>query len=793
MVIFRFAVHPLNLKLLRDLWRTRGQALAIALVAMCGIATFVTMRSGYEALLAAQSQYYEHYRFADVFAPLKRAPTSLMSQVLAVPGVNEADMRVVFDASLDVPGLDEPASGRLVSLPDKPDTGLNRIHLRSGRLPQSGNRNEVLVSEAFSKANNLHSGRALHAIINGRKERLHIVGTAISPEYVTEINANSFPDNRRFGVMWMTRDQLASALDMRDAFNYLSITLAPHASERRVIERLDALLGPYGTLGAHGRDEQVSHHFIHNELAQAKVSATIMPAIFLGVAAFLIHNVLLRTTALQRTQIALLKSFGYSGMAIGVHYLKFALATVMAGAIAGMALGIWLGHGLAILYADFYHFPDLQVALSGSSIALAATGAATSALIGAAFPVMRVLALAPAAAMRPGSPAHFRPGPLERLGLQRFMPLTLRIVLRNLERNPVKALLSILGLALAVSLMISGQYTFDALNEIIRLQFRVAQRDDVTVVFNEPRDISVMHDLAALPGVLRVEPFNNVAVKMHFKHRTKKTAIIGLAPARELRMVLDEHERPIELPHDGIVLTKVLAGILGTSTGDMLTIDMLQGQRQTVHVKIAAIVDEPIGTFSYMDRAALARLISEPDTASGAFLAVDPRYQASLNHALKSVPAIRSVNLREATLQSFLSTVAENMRINTIVLVAFACVIAAGVVYNAARIALSEHAVELASLRILGFTRAEVGRILLGEQSLVTLGAIPVGCALGYGLSAWLSALLSQEMFRIPLVVSSRTFLVSIAVVIVAATASGLIIWRKVQRLDLIEVLKTRE
>lgn len=787
------ALHAIDLKLLRDLWRMRGQALAIALVAMCGIATFVTMRGGYEALLAAQSSYYERYRFADVFVNLKRAPVSLLPRVQAIPGVNEVDGRVVFDASLDVPGLDEPASGRLVSLPDKPGTGLNRVHLRTGRLPLPEGRNEVLVSEAFSEANHLRPGDSLHAIINGRKEQLHIVGIAISPEYVAEMNGNSFPDNRRFGVMWMARDQLEGALDMRDAFNDLSVTLAPHASEQGVIEQLDKLLGPYGSLGAYGRQEQVSHQFLDNELAQSRVSATIIPAIFLGVAAFLIHNVLLRITALQRAQIALLKSFGYSSMAVGLHYLKFALLTVTAGAAGGIALGVWLGNGLAGLYVKFYHFPGLEVLLSGFSISVSLLAATLSALVGAMLAVMRVLALVPAEAMRPESPPRFKPGPLERLGLQRFMPLSLRMILRNLERNPAKSLLSVFGLALAVSLMVSGQYTFDALNEIIRLQFRVAQRDDVTLMFNEARDVSVAHNLASLPGVLRVEPFSVAAVRMHFRHRAKKTAIYGLAPARELRMVLDEQERPVELPQDGIVLTKVLANILGAKAGDVLTMDLLQGQRQTVSVRISKIVDEPIGTFSYMDRQALARLIAEPDTASGAFLAVDPAQQATLYRMLKTVPAIRSVNLREATLQSFLSTVAENMKINTIVLVAFACVIAMGVIYNSARIALSEHAIELASLRILGFTRAEVGRMLLGEQSLLTLAAIPLGCALGYGLSALLSDLLSQELFRIPLIVSSRTFLISIGVVAVSAAVSGFAVWRKVQKLDLIEVLKTRE
>ncbi|GAB3550406.1 FtsX-like permease family protein [Noviherbaspirillum agri] len=786
-------LHPLDLKLLRDMWRMRGQAIAVALVAMCGIATLVTMRASYEALVISQAAYYEQYRFADVFAHFKTAPLALLPQVREIPGVNEVDGRVVFDASLDVPGLEEPASGRLVSLPLQPGTGLNRVHLRTGRLPEPGNRMEALASEAFSAANNLHPGDSIGAIINGRLERLHITGIAISPEYVNEMSGSTFPDNRRFAVLWMPREALAAALDMRDGFNDLSVILAPHASESLVIEKLDRLLAPYGGLGAYGRKDQLSHAFLDNELVSNKVSGTIIPAIFLAVAAFLIHNVLLRITSLQRAQIALLKSFGYSSIAVGLHYLKFALLTVMVGGVLGIGLGAWLGKGLADLYAEFYHFPYLRFSLSPFAISVSIVVAAASAVLGAVLAVARVLRLAPAEAMRPESPAHFKPGPMERLGMQRFMPLSLRMIMRSLERNPAKSLLSILGLAMAVSLMITGQYTFDALNEIIRIQFRTAQRDDVTVGFNEVRDISVAYNLASLPGVLRVEPFQNIAVEMRHGHRTKKSVIIGLGRSRELRNVLDDKERPVDLPQDGIVMTKMLADLLGVRTGELLQVELLEGERRKVAIPVSMIVDEPIGTLSYMDSAALSRAVQRSETAAGAFLRVDPKHAAELYRTLKTIPAIRNVTLREATLQSFLSTVAENMRINTIVIVAFACVIAVGVVYNSARIALSEHAVELASLRILGFTRAEVGRMLLGEQSILTIAAIPLGCLLGYALAALLSELLSQELFRIPLVVSARTFLMSIAVVALSAAASGFLVWRKVQRLDLIEVLKTRE
>jgi putative ABC transport system permease protein len=241
------------------------------------------------------------------------------------------------------------------------------------------------------------------------------------------------------------------------------------------------------------------------------------------------------------------------------------------------------------------------------------------------------------------------------------------------------------------------------------------------------------------------------------------------------------------------VLSSKLAQVLDAKAGDTLTVEFLEDRRQTTTVKVSRIIDEPLGVLSYMRLDALAALMQSVPTASGAWLQFDPRQERSLFRALKAAPAVGSVNLREATLQSFLASVAENIRINTTVLIGFACVIAVGIVYNAARIALSEHALELASLRILGFTRQEVAALLLGEQALLVLCAVPLGCALGYALAALLSHLLSSELFRLPLVVSRQTWLVSAGAVVLASIGSGWLVWRRLRGLDLIEVLKTRE
>lgn len=784
----------LNRKLIRDLLHLRGQVIAVALVVACGIATYVTMRSSYESLVVSRGVYYEAYRFAAVFAQLKRAPESLAAEIRNLPGVATAQTRVVVEVTLDVPGLDEPATGRLVSIPEQRTPILNDIYLRQGRYVEPGRRDEVLVSEAFAQANQLQVGQSLGAVINGRWEKLRIAGVALSPEYVHEIRAaDVFPDKRRFGVLWMSREALGPAFDMEGAFNNVTISLAPGASEDEVIDRLDDLLGRYGGLGAYGRGEQESHRFLADEIEQDRITGIIIPSIFLGVAAFLIHMVLSRLVATQRDQIAVLKAFGYSNVAVGTHYLKFALVAVLAGTAAGTALGVWFGGALAELYKQFFRFPELQFEVGIRTAGVAIAISASAAFVGAILAVRRVVALPPAEAMRPEPPANFRAGLLERTGLHKLFSPALRMIVRNIERRRWKAALSILGIALAVAVLIVGRYSFDALDYIIEVHFRTVQREDVTITFNNPRTSRARYDVRRLPGVLRAETFRAVPVRLRFEHRTKRVAILGIDPDGELRTLRDRQLQRVDLPPDGLMLTSKLAEVLGVQPGDTVTVEALEGERPVRRVPVVRLVDELIGLSAYMDARALNRLMREGGTISGAYLAIDPKFAPQLYSLIKRTPAIAGAAFREMMLASFLETVAGSLTISTTVLIVFACIIAFAMVYNSARVALSERGHELASLRVLGFTQREVSVMLLGEQAMLTGAAIPLGFAIGFGICALTARLMNTELYRMPLVVSGETYAFAFLVVAAAVVLSGLLILRRLYNLDLIAVLKTRE
>lgn len=785
---------PLRRKALRDALHLRGQLAAVVLVVASGVALFVTLRSMNGYLLASRDGYYASHRFPDVFAQVERAPERVAERVRELPGVAAVETRVVGEVLLRVPGLAEPATGRLVSIPPLPRPMLGALHLRSGRWPAPGADDEVVASDAFARANRLRVGDRLGAVVQGRWRSLRIAGTAISPEYVYEIRAGDiFPDNRRFGVLWMARPALAAALDREGAFDDLALTLAPGASEREVIARLDRLLARHGGRGAYGRDQHVSHRFLSDEIAETRVTSVLLPAIFLGVTAFLLHLVMSRLVALQRDQIAVLKAFGYGDGAIARHYLELALLPVGAGAALGTGTGVWLAGALAGVYARFFQFPAATSVADPAILAAGVLVAGGAALLGALGAVRRAVALPPAEAMHPEAPPRFRTSRLERGALGRHLPLPARIVLRHLHRRPLKAALGVFGTALAVAIVLAGAALWSAVAVMEEIHFERVQRQDVLVSLRDALAPAAVAGLAHLPGVVRVEPFRAVPVEVRNGHRHRRVVALVLPPDGQLWRVVDRRGRVRPLPLSGALLTRELAAVLGVGPGEPVTVAVLEGRRRTLAVPVAATADEMLGLTVYLDPGTARRLLGDGERSNGALIASDGEGEGALLARLAELPVVTGLAVRRSMLASFQATLAESFTISLGSLLAFACVIAGGIVYNGARVALSERGRELASLRVLGFGRGEVTHMLLGEQAALLLAALPLGVALGFGLVALVALRFATELYRMPLVLPLPAVVFACGVVVAAAVGSGALVRRRVRRLDLVAVLKTRE
>jgi putative ABC transport system permease protein len=787
-------MSALDRKMLRDLWQMRGQALAICMVMACGVAAFVMSLSMLHSLESTQERYYEDYRFPHVFVHLKRAPRVLLERLAEIPGVSQVQARIVEDVTLDLPTLSEPAVGRLISLPEHGEAIMNRLYLRCGRWLEPGRTEEVLANEAFTNAHKLHPGDRLVAIINGRRQELRIVGVVLSPEYIYQIRpGDMLPDDKRFGVLWMNEADLAAAFDMEGAFNDLTLRLMPGASEQEAIRRVDRLTADYGSAGAYGRADQTSNMFISNELRQLRSMALIVPIIFLAVAGFLLNIVATRLIGTQREQIATLKAFGYGRIEIGWHYLKMVLVLVVLGTALGTAAGTWMGAGLTALYVRFFHFPVLRYRLDPPVIGLGLLICACSAVVGALGAVWRAMRQPPAEAMRPEPPQSFRPTVVERLGLQRFFSPALRMILRQMERQPLRTLLSAVVIALATGILVVGDFAGDAVQYSLDSHFRLAQRQDVTVLFGEPSEGRVVYDLGHLPGVGRCESFRTVPVRLRLGPRSRRLAIQGVDQYGELNRLIDVNQHQMIVPADGLVLSRKLAEVLDAHIGDTLTLEVLEGTRPTREIPVVELLEDFLGMNAYMERSALNRLMREGPLVSGAYLAVDSARLEELYVKLKHCPGVAVVVVKEAALRSFQDTIAENLLVMKSFIVVFACIIAFGVVYNSVRITLAERARELATLRVIGFTRAEVSRILLGELAVLTVVAIPGGLWLGYVLAKWDTLANDTELFRLPLWIEPSTYGFAAVVTLLAALISGLIVRRQIDRLDLVSVLKAKE
>ena len=772
----------------------RMQALAIAAVIVGGVGIFIMSLSTLDSLFHTRESYYRDHHFAQVFASLKRAPLSLVQRIQAIPGVDKVETRVVAYVNLDVAGYGEPVSGHLLSLPDNSRGLLNQVYLRGGRLFEPGRDSEVLLSEEFANAHGLRAGDRLHATINGRRKSLTVVGLAMSPEYIYQIAPGAvFPDEHRYGVLWMARQPLATAYDMDGAFNNVALTLDKSGNEQDVIDRLDELLKPYGGIGAYARKDQLSNRFLSEELKQQKTIATVFPIIFFGVAAFLLNVVTSRLVSLEREQIAGLKAFGYSNFAVGLHYIKLVLLIVALGVIAGVAVGIWLGKGMSNIYMDIFSLPYMTYVLKPQVILLAAGISMTVATLGTLYAVYHAARLPPAQAMHPEPPSLYHTTLIERLGVQRWFSQPSRMILRHIERRPLKSFLTMLGISMACGTMMVGGFQEGAIDRMVEVQFGMSQREDLMAIYTEPTSQRSLYSLQSLQGVEHAEGFRSVPAQLRYEHRSYRTTVEGIQPRGELARLLTTKLDVIDLPQHGVILTDYLAELLHISAGDMLTIEVLEGSRPTVEVPVVGTARQYMGVNAYMQRPALNKLLNEGNAISGALLKVDERYRSQLYTELKGMPRVAGVVEKTAAVKAFYETMAETVLFFTFITTLLGGSIAFGVVYNSLRIALSERNRELASLRVLGFERGEVAYILLGELGLLTLAAIPLGMLFGYGLCAYMAYAFDTDLYRIPLVLGMNVYAFAGLVVIVSFIISAIMIVRNLAHLDLVAVLKTKD
>lgn len=787
-------VTILNKKLFRDLINLKGQVLTIALVICSGMSVLISSVSTYQSLKHAQSKFYSDYHFADIFASLKLAPDYLATRISDIPGVSQVDTRIVKDVILDLPWLKEPSMGRFISLPDNGESILNKLYLKQGRWLEPTRKNEVLVNESFAQANRIKPGDYVVALLNGHRETLKVVGIVLSPEYVYAIRGEDLlPDNKHFGLFWMSRTALAAAFGMQQSFNDISLTLAPGASENLIRKTLEQIFYSYGLSVTYTRRDQISDRFVTNEIEQQRIIATYIPPIFLIVAAFLLNLVTGRLVNNQREQIAVLKAMGFNNTPIAIYYFKMVLVIVLLGATFGIVLGAWFGNLMTALYAEYFRFPEFKCYFSFLSAVISILVSFIAAGSGAMRAVYQIVKLAPAVAMRPPTPQTYKILQIEKFSFLANLSASAKMFYRYILRHLLRTIITSIGVALAMAIVILGLFWQDAIRFLINIQFLKSQQEDATVTFIQPLQNNVLIELKNLPGVINSEGYRVVPVKINSQHYTEQTSLFGIPEDATLKVLLDQNLKAIQIPAHALIISEGLAERLHAKIGDDIHIEILEGNRAKTVLNIQGIVKDYVGMFAYTNIIVVNKLLDEDKLINIAAITIDPKYIDLFYKEIKKIPKVSTITFKRSIIKTFEETFAKHILVFTSILASFAIVIAVSVVYNNARITLTERAWELATLRVLGFTNYEVSIILFYNIIFEMILAIPFGIIIGYGLAWSILQLMQTDWFKIPFVIEVSTYAISILVVLFSSLISFFIIQKQVKQFNLTSVLKVTE
>lgn len=788
-------MRALDRKLLRDMRRIWAQGIAIALVLACGVMVLLLGEGLDKTLRETRDAYYERQRFADVFAGATRAPRHLLDEIAGIEGVALAEGRVRLGAMLDLDGGGVPATAHVLSLPAAGAPLLNQPVLRLGRMPDPSRPGEVALSEPFALANRLMPGDRFGAVLNGRRHELTVAGHLLSPEFIYTIAPGAIlPDEARFGLIWMHETELAAAADLEGAFNEVALSLSRAGSEQAVIAELDRLLAPYGGTGAHGRDRQVSHAFLQNELDQLEAMTLVLPPVFLIVAAFLVNMVLGRLIGLERPQIGLLKAVGYGTGEIALHYLKLTSGIAVIGVGLGWAAGIWLGQASSALYGEYFHFPWLIHAPGAAPFVISGLLGVATVLAGALRAVLATVRLAPAVAMAPPAPPMYLRGRADVLGRWLRLRQTTMMILRSIGRRPGRASVTTLGIGSSVAVLVAAFSMFDAVDVVMDEAFQQTNRQHVTLTLSQPRnEAGAIAAALTLPGVIHAEGGHALPVRLANGARSHLTALQAHPPEATLARVLDDDGRAVAMPPEGIAIPQSLAASMGLAPGDPVVIELLGGSRETWILPVGAVIRQSLGQEVHIGQETLFRLMRQAPQVSRLHLLVDDSGLEALGAQVRMAPAVAGMVVWSDVRRQFDLTINQNLLTMTAIFSTIGALITLGVAYNAARIMLSERSHELASLRVLGFSRAEAGFVLVGEAMLLALLAVPPGWLAGYGLAALMMQGFSSEIVQIPLVIDRSTYTFAACLALGVTLASVLMVRRRLDRIDIASALKQRE
>ncbi|SHK12211.1 ABC transporter permease [Paramaledivibacter caminithermalis] len=781
-------MKKLNLRLIRLIKKSYGQAIAVITVIAIGLLVYTAMKMAALNLENTLNEYYDLTNFADIYVQVVKIPGNEVKDLENKYGITNAQGRVVSDVPLKVEDEEEKVTIRIISIPNN-DERINNIYLIEGDGIKNKNK-DVLVVEQFAKARNIAIGDTLSVQMNGKLYNLNVAGIVSSPEYIylMENEQTLIPMPGKFGVVFVADELARQSFGFGSSYNEIVIKVKDENEIDKIEDKLEKVLKKYGVKRIIVRDNQLSNRMISEEINQLKNMAKVVPVIFLGVAALIIAVMISRMVKKDRVPIGVMKALGYKNIDIVLHYIKYSLVIGILGAIIGTNLGMLLAGAMTKMYLQYFNIPILKInyyyRYIMSAILLASIFCITAGLWGG----KRVLKILPAESMRPEAPRSGKRILIERIKIiWSNLSFSWKMVMRNIFRNKKRFMFILVGISLSFAMLFLTFYQFNTALFMFENHYGDFQRMDYNINFSKPMNQRVIKDLKHLVNIDSIEPKVEFPFEIKNGWKSKVVNIIGIKRDTIFYKFENLNDEIINLPDEGIVLSENLAKFLDVSKGDTITINSFIPHRDDIHIIIKDVIKQSLGINAYMDIDQMQFKLLDKELITGAYIDSNDAVKKKLSN-LKNLTSIQSLQDLQNIFKQFLSLTISSISI----LVIFSGILGFAVVYNSTIMGISERRLELSSLRVMGFSRKEIFWMIVKENLIMTIFGIIVGIPIGLSFVKGVEKAFSNELYTLRGDISFSIFLFSILLTVFFVVAAQLFTLKKIYKLDFMEALKSR-
>jgi putative ABC transport system permease protein len=782
-------MKKLDKRLLRMIKQSKGQFISITVIVAVALCIYIMFSVTSINLQNAVDSYYKITNISDLTAEVVRIPQGALEDLKSIHGITEVQGRVSFDVPLEVSDKDEKVNIRILSLPDGGGT-VNKLYGLEGTAARSDDENSVILLKQFAEARNIKVGDIITPRINGRLHNLKVCAIASSSEfiYLMENEQSLMPVPEKFGIVYASEAFSQSIFGYRGYYNEVMIKTDGQSKIDDIIDLVEKKLDKYGVKKITKLEDQLSNDVLVQELDGIKMMSSILPVMFLMVAAIIISIMLSRIVNNDRIAIGILKALGYGNLGILSHYTKYALLIGLSGSLLGITGGMLLAIPMSKVYVYYFNIPLFGVKIQYNYIIYSIILTSLFCIASGLFGARGVLHILPADSMRPEAPKAGKRILIERITvLWRHVPFSWKMIIRNIMRNKRRFAFLVLGLALAYAINIVPLYMGDAMISMFELQYGEYQKMDYTIQFKKPLNERVIVDIKHLADIKQIEPRIEYPFELINGWKKKTVNIIGVPLNTDFHVFMDRNNAMIQLPEKGILITEAIAKELDAERGDIITVKSFIPGKEDVELHVTNIFKQYLGANAYMNIEAMDELFLDKQLITGVSVVSENDLKEELKD-IKNISSVLSIIDMKDVFVDFLDTI--NIAIGFYIL--FGGILSFALIYNATIIGISERMTEFASLRIMGFDKRDVYRMISKENFIIAGIAVIAGIPFGAAMIRGMIEFFSSDMMTLPVMYPVKVFILAAVATMLFVAVAQLATLKKIYKINFIDALKSR-